>query len=439
MSQALELLSGPLCLPKRAIDLACCRLDSNKKDPLSTEQAYDILTFINNLAISNSLVFDGTLPPTRIQETRDAVELLCRRVGAKNLPIAIVQPANTDDAYPDLSRISKHLDIQLSRFDFAECDEPYVEAHEKFLLRLIEIRNELRNNQNDQLARSLANEIPVKKKRFDGSKCVAALACGGYKTVDRALKLYERFPRDEGARITGALINRFRQFYLANLVSVVGGAYQPSRKLASLTEGSFKTFIEYVAEILFKRAATKNIDDLWRAFGDERSPPPVGLLILAKVKQGRGRPEDLVVEALRFNSEYQQLIKESDRISAAARLDGLVLGRFEAEFRDWERYVTDPRSVALIRTRQFFNFAEHLLAKPAEPLLPLSLMLLLKKYGIVIPSLEEMHMFAHQFVDQSAVTPSMATVQYFHFKQEFDMNAATSKMLAGQIHDIFSG
>jgi hypothetical protein len=438
MSAPIVILSGPTCVNKRSIDSACDLLDSNIRRRLADEELYGLLTFISNLALSKSIAFDGTLPAEQLQQTQEKVEALCIRSGASSLPVETVSHSDPNDVYPDFCRISSRLRQHILKFDLLPCDEPHARAHEKFVSRLIEVNDRFQSgSHHDDIGKELANEISDPRSRFDGSKCIAAIACGGPELVSSAIRIYSRYERSEGARITGALINRFRQFYLATLAADGGASFQPDRKLSVLADRTFGTFIEYVAQALLRKAAAANPDDLWRVFAPEIAPPAVGLLILARVSARNGSPEDIVIEALRFKERYGHLIDESDRITAAARLGGLVAEEFGAEFQSLEREIGSPGTVARIKTRRFFDIAEHALDHPLEPLALIAATVALEHAQVVIPMWKEAHTLIHQMVNEGAITPSATAVQYYNFRAELDAGRTFAEFMRGPINGIF--
>lgn len=320
--------NGTVLLNKRTFERASELFDpSREKTPkeLSIDDVADALRFVEIVALSNGLVFDGTLPTGDKDDLNEWTETLRDNTGINKL---IPDPVGDRDGTSHNEDVA-HAALGLSSFlndDGGEVREftltkadsdlvkrdgktPDVEGHIKFKDELSAINDSLRRERAENIG-SVANDLAANyrdNERFRGSKCLAAIALMGRATSQAALNAYDYNPDDQALRVTGGLINRFRLYYVRQLSRQSHSIYLPEASLEPLSklDGQFASQ-SFLAAFSKQLGATPSLEfaGLSQGFSWEITPPPIGLHML--METSATEPAQLLVEANAFLDRYRK-------------------------------------------------------------------------------------------------------------------------------------
>jgi hypothetical protein len=305
--------------------------------------------------MSRRVLFDGTTPDGDIAATRDRAEQFIHDndLDLEIAAIGLEAPGGT--ILRHATSAMHESSFLVGEFRFEKVDEPIPPSdHEKFYSQL---KDTAGANDGERQARALE----FVESRFRGSKCLAALIAGGPELTAAALHAYEQHA-SEMARVSGALINRFRLNYLNQLASSEQGAYAPNPNFEPLTKEHRRLFTEYVLREVVRQVGEAQPATLLAANLEDTIPyPPIGLyaLMLTKEKQ----PAALLTTALakfKQDGDLQRVLWEKTQEGLRLRPGAKTLDeyhqlvdekffdafrRLEKEARELKQTATTARSV----------------------------------------------------------------------------------------------
>jgi hypothetical protein len=288
-------------------------LDLRNK-PIATFDLLEALWFLELLVVSNGITYDGTLPENDLSNISAVLDRFSRDCETPRSTFNSLVPANDIEGFGLIQAAAQQAVAAFGQYQtHGELDRPLPPLDaDYFLAELHRVKNNLTGtgNAHDPNARELA--LDVQKKNFRGSKCIAGLAAlgkAGMATADHYIS-NSGLPKEVAV---GALIDRFRFFYVRNLSHAAKDVYVPASRWRSLSEQQSLTFQEFVRSY-FERSLKGGEDGLSRivqqsTFLQNVALPPLGLYALMVTRES-GSPEAVARNARQIFIDYGAIFRE---------------------------------------------------------------------------------------------------------------------------------
>lgn len=245
-------------------------------DQITFEELASALWFIETAVLSRKLYFDGSVPGKDV----DVMELTAGKLGVivddARFSIQAVRPGQPDQLVRLSEEALQQAEPLLEHFQFDPAvDRPLTpDEHEAFYQVLQQAQTQTTNERASRAPELL--DSPIR-----GGKLLAGLLAGPPHWFDRVWQLYHKLP-EEGPRLSGGLINRFRLMLLNLIAEEVAGAYVPDPHFESVTMYHARLFKDYLLKRLLEQlphgsSAPHLLSDNLRS---ETPLPPIGLYVL---------------------------------------------------------------------------------------------------------------------------------------------------------------
>lgn len=298
---------GSCCLNLRSITGALDLLEatSGKAAAISMNELASVLWFVEMCVMSSALYFDGTVPPGDIADATDKIAGLAARYRLKELEIEPIRILDAEDILHNAKAAALESSFLLANVELdPKLDRAVTpEEHETFRGALAKA-----DGLDEEDRGSLALEFIG--QNFRGSKCVAAMVAAGPDALSLARRAYEAQPADQGPRVTGALINRFRLNYLNQLASWRNGAYAADPGFEPISDQHRRLFHQYLLKQVVDDLDRGRANILVENMAQATPLPPIGLFALMLTRE-KGKPMAVLVTALnyfKYETKLQKII-----------------------------------------------------------------------------------------------------------------------------------
>ncbi len=277
--------TGSLAINVRSLDEAFNTFNLKSINPMSINELSNLLQLLESFVMSSNIYFDGTLPPTDLENIDKVLKNLNQSNDFRTLNVNIKSMS--------FSNIKKILEV---------CENSTIQAFE--LIKNIQNETDLNtiggsteqfisyfkkndykyaDRYNDAL--QILSDVLDGKETFRGSKCVAGILVAKIDNIyvyDYVRQLFANINTDKQERnLIAKLINRFRINYISEQASTKQAAYLANPAIENLRSQQTFLFWQYTMRKVGENLIDENsINNLSKTSQQLFETFPIGLSIL---------------------------------------------------------------------------------------------------------------------------------------------------------------